>query len=125
MHFGALQCAGSAAKWERTEVPYQLDEESCIIYLRSFCWVKYDIDDKIVEAKKILVYTAKEKITPDDEVTKIDVAYRLNLPGAKEVKHELNKHASMPLYILFKTSIQLITKFGLIVSRLHTFSLAL
>lgn len=80
-----MDFTGSEVKWERTEVSYQLYEEYCIIHLRSFCWVKYNIDDKIVEAKKILVYTAKEKIAPDDDVTKIDVAYRLNLPGAKEV----------------------------------------
>ncbi|KAJ8034536.1 hypothetical protein HOLleu_21417 [Holothuria leucospilota] len=82
---------GSEVKWERTEVSYQLDEEYCIIHLRSFCWVKYNIDDKIVEAKKILVYTAKEKIAPDDNATKIDVAYRLNLPGAKEIL-QMNKN---------------------------------
>ncbi|KAJ8034508.1 Netrin receptor UNC5B [Holothuria leucospilota] len=71
--------------WEETtDQPYILDETACTIWLNKFCWVKYEIDDKIVEAKKIKIFTAAKQLCLPDNIAEIEVGYYLDLPGAGE-----------------------------------------
>ncbi|KAJ8023782.1 hypothetical protein HOLleu_36320 [Holothuria leucospilota] len=70
---------------EKPQLDYQLDDKGLTLQLDTFCWVKYEIDDEIVEAKKIQVFAARPNISQEDEITKIELGYHPDLPGAGEV----------------------------------------
>lgn len=44
--------------------------------------MKYEIDDRIIEAKKLQVYTASKKISTNAEIVKLEVGYYSDLDGA-------------------------------------------
>lgn len=62
-----------------------LEEDHCVIRLKHFCWVKYEINDKIVVAKRLKVFTAGKSIHPNDSIAEIEVGYHMDLPGRAEV----------------------------------------
>ncbi|PIK51570.1 hypothetical protein BSL78_11532 [Apostichopus japonicus] len=72
--------------WEEdSNAKYVLDETSCVIFLKSFCWVKYEVNNKIVEAKRIRVYTAGNRLKyTGDTLAEIEVGYHWDLPNARE-----------------------------------------
>lgn len=67
---------GCPPHWEeQTHVSYQLEDTVCSILFDSFSWKKYSVDDKIVTAKKIVVYAAGTSLHPEDEAAVIEVGY--------------------------------------------------
>ncbi|KAJ8039035.1 Netrin receptor UNC5D [Holothuria leucospilota] len=77
---------GSGPEWEeRTHLSYHLEDTACIILLDSLCWVKFSIDDEIVKAKKLTVYTALRKLQPQDEFAEVHIGYYVDLPEQKKV----------------------------------------
>ncbi|KAJ8034548.1 SH3 domain-containing kinase-binding protein 1 [Holothuria leucospilota] len=73
-------------RWEEVfDHRYILDDKKCTIWMKRFCWTKYEIDDEIVEAKRIQIYTAAKPVCVPDYITAIQVGYHLDLPGAGEV----------------------------------------
>ncbi|KAJ8034178.1 Protein NLRC5 [Holothuria leucospilota] len=77
---------GSPAKWEKdTKLTYKLDEKACVITLNKPCCVQYFIDDKIVEDKKIRVYTAAKKLEHMDKVAELEVGFYSDIPGGGEL----------------------------------------
>ncbi|KAJ8034463.1 hypothetical protein HOLleu_21314 [Holothuria leucospilota] len=82
---------GMEPNWEQEiDARFEINEERCEIWLDSFCWVKCEIDNEIVEAKKIKVYTAGKVLLPDDYLAEIEVGYYPDLPGEGEILR-LNK----------------------------------
>lgn len=78
--------AGSPSYWEEQHtVSYTLDDAACIIHLDKLCCLKYFIDDKIVTAKIIRVYTAAKKVDKKDEFAEVEVGYFPDIPGGGEV----------------------------------------
>lgn len=47
--------------------------------------MKYEIDDRIIEAKKLQVYTASKKIFTNAKIVKLEVGYYPDLDGAGKV----------------------------------------
>ncbi|WP_411026686.1 hypothetical protein, partial [Salmonella sp. s54395] len=48
---------GSKPLWEETPgARYTLRERDCLIWLLSFSWKKFDVEDKLVDGKYIMVY---------------------------------------------------------------------
>lgn len=83
--FFFLLSKGDHPQWkEQTHLPYHLQDSFCVILLDSFCWVKFSVNDNIVEAKKILVYVASTNLSPEDEAAVIEVGYHADLPSATE-----------------------------------------
>ncbi|KAJ8019334.1 Protein NLRC5 [Holothuria leucospilota] len=77
---------GSLPEWEeQTHLSYHLEDTTCIMLLDRLCWIKISIDDEIVKAKKLIVYTAARKLQPQDKVAEIHVGYYLDLPGQEQV----------------------------------------
>ncbi|KAJ8034150.1 Protein NLRC5 [Holothuria leucospilota] len=73
-------------KWEEVfDHRYVLDDKKCTIWMERFCWTKYEIDDEIVEAKKIQIYTAAKPVYVPDDIATVQVGYHLDLPGAGEI----------------------------------------
>ncbi|XP_071843570.1 uncharacterized protein [Apostichopus japonicus] len=84
--------------WEKsTEHKYQLEDDVCTIYTSSFCWIKVEIDDQIVEAKKIQVFATVPTITPKDNRSVFTIGYYLDLPGFTNGMEPIEKK-----YFLFK-----------------------
>ncbi|PIK48488.1 hypothetical protein BSL78_14637 [Apostichopus japonicus] len=82
---------GFKPKWELLhDARFNLCKENCTISLKSFCWVTYEIHDKIVEAKRIKLYTAGKKMRLKDRITKVEVGFYPDLPGSGKIL-ELNK----------------------------------
>lgn len=70
---------------ELPDAKYELKADHCVIYLTSFCWVKYEIDNKIVVAKRIKVYTATRGMEQNDQIAEVEVGYFIDIPGRAEV----------------------------------------
>ncbi|KAJ8023777.1 hypothetical protein HOLleu_36315 [Holothuria leucospilota] len=76
---------GTHLFWEeQKDVSYHIEDTTCIMLLNSFSWYKYCIDDEIVIAKKIVVYTAAQEPKPHDDVVRIEVGCYPDLPGQEE-----------------------------------------
>lgn len=76
----------SLPHWEeQSHLSYHLEDTACIVLLDSLCWVKFSVDDEIVKAKKLIVYTAARKLGPQDRIAEIRVGYYLDLPDEKTV----------------------------------------
>lgn len=83
---GFLVTTGSGPEWEeKTHLSYHLEDTACIILLDRLCWVKFSVDDEIVKAKKLIVYTALRKLQPQDEFAEIHIGYYLDLPDQIKV----------------------------------------
>lgn len=77
---------GSKPEWKKLSgLPYTLSETSCTVLLESTCSVKLEIDDKIVEAKRIQVYAAGRYLHAWDSFAEMEVGYYPDLPGGSEV----------------------------------------
>ncbi|XP_071842486.1 uncharacterized protein [Apostichopus japonicus] len=75
---------GNHPLWEpQPDTPYLLNEENCIIELRTFSWEKFDIGDEIVEGKRIVLYAAKH-LPSHKAIVHIDIGYYLDLEGCEE-----------------------------------------
>ncbi|KAJ8018498.1 Protein NLRC5 [Holothuria leucospilota] len=83
---------GERPQWEEQQEPfYDLHERLCTILLKSFCWIKFDIDDEIVEGKRLQLYTAAKKMYFEDMYAAVEVGYHLDLPGEQEILR-INPH---------------------------------
>lgn len=72
--------------WEELpDAKYELKADHCVIYLTSFCWVKYEIKNEVVEAKRIKVYTATRGMGQNDQIAEVEVGYFIDMPGRAEV----------------------------------------
>lgn len=77
---------GRTPQWEeQNHLSYHLEDTTCIIYLNTFCWVKISINDEIVKAKKLVLYTAARNLQPLDKMAEIHAGYYLDLPDEKKV----------------------------------------
>ncbi|KAJ8024280.1 hypothetical protein HOLleu_36972 [Holothuria leucospilota] len=77
---------GERPQWEEQEGKCcELQERICIIWLKSFCWTKFDIDDEIVEGKRLKLYTAAKKMYLEDMYAAVEVGYHLDMPGEQEI----------------------------------------
>ncbi|KAJ8034535.1 NACHT, LRR and PYD domains-containing protein 10 [Holothuria leucospilota] len=82
---------GNKPIWEvKANQSYQLTDTSCKILLSTFCWVKYEIDDKIIEAKKIQIYSAGRKMSLCDQSCEPEIGYYPDVAGGGEILR-LNK----------------------------------
>ncbi|XP_071843633.1 uncharacterized protein [Apostichopus japonicus] len=61
-----------------------LEENHCVIRLKQFCWVKFEINDKIVVAKRIKVFTAGKRLLANESIAEMEVGYYMDLPGRAE-----------------------------------------
>lgn len=77
-------------EWEEIASEHQLDETKCTIRLHKFCWTKFEVDGKLVDGKRIKVYTAARRIYLPDDIAQIEFGYHLDLPGEEEILR-LNK----------------------------------
>lgn len=78
--------AGERPQWEEQNEPfYHLGQKTCIILLKSFCWIKFEIDNEIVEGKRLKLYTAAKKMYLGDKCVAVHVGYHLDMPGEQEV----------------------------------------
>ncbi|KAJ8019338.1 NACHT, LRR and PYD domains-containing protein 6 [Holothuria leucospilota] len=76
---------GTHPVWkEQKDASFHVEDTTCIIFLNSFSWYKYGIDDEIVIAKKIVVYAAAQKPKPYDDLVRIEVGCYPDLPGQEE-----------------------------------------
>ncbi|KAJ8019369.1 Protein NLRC5 [Holothuria leucospilota] len=77
---------GDIPQWEeQIEQFYQLLDMTIIIQLKRFCWIKCEIDDEIVEAKRLKIYTAARKMYLEDKYAVVEVGYHLDMPGEQEI----------------------------------------
>ncbi|KAJ8034782.1 Netrin receptor UNC5B [Holothuria leucospilota] len=78
--------AGGVTQWEeQTHISYHLEDTACIILLNSFCLVKFSVDTEIVEAIKLIVYTAARNLQPVDKVAEVHVGYYWDSPDERMV----------------------------------------
>ncbi|PIK51565.1 putative netrin receptor UNC5B isoform X2 [Apostichopus japonicus] len=77
--------AGPPVWEEDASAKCTLEEDHCVIHLKRFCWVKYEINDKIVVAKRLKVFTAGKSLHANDCIAEIEVGYHMDLPGREEV----------------------------------------
>ncbi|XP_071843097.1 uncharacterized protein [Apostichopus japonicus] len=79
---------GYQPSWEEMpNVAFQLKADHCVIFLRSFCWVTYRVDDNIVVGKRIRVYTAGKPMNLRDRIVNLEVGYYPDLPGYSQQLH--------------------------------------
>ncbi|XP_071843980.1 uncharacterized protein [Apostichopus japonicus] len=79
---------GYQPNWEELHnAAFQLKADHCVIFLRSFCWVTYRVDDNIVEGKRIRVYTAGKPMNLRDRIVNLEVGYYPDLPGYSQQLH--------------------------------------
>ncbi|XP_071842929.1 uncharacterized protein [Apostichopus japonicus] len=72
--------------WERdTEVKFELQEESCKLYLKKFCWVTFRINNEIVEAKRLKIFTFGSKVIDTDNESTVNVGYFADVPGNEDI----------------------------------------
>ncbi|KAJ8032709.1 hypothetical protein HOLleu_26311 [Holothuria leucospilota] len=84
--FTSYREQGAQPSWKEViGQKYVLEDKTCTIWLERFSWVKYEIDDGIVEAKRIKIYTAAKPICVPDDIAEVVVGYHLDLPGTGEV----------------------------------------
>ncbi|KAJ8034674.1 Tight junction protein ZO-1 [Holothuria leucospilota] len=73
---------GARPIWkEKTDQPYELTDTRCVISLDSFCWVKYYVDGRVVDGKRLKVYAAGKKLFPSESVYVAEVGYYPDVPG--------------------------------------------
>ncbi|KAJ8034452.1 hypothetical protein HOLleu_21298 [Holothuria leucospilota] len=90
-------------RWEEVfDHRYILDDKKCTIWMERFCWTKYEIDDEIVEAKRIQIYTAAKPICVPDDIAAVQVGYHLDLPGAGEVRFSFQHLIYYPQFCLLQ-----------------------
>ncbi|XP_071843978.1 uncharacterized protein [Apostichopus japonicus] len=72
--------------WERdTAVKFELQQESCKLYLKKFCWVTFRINNEIVEAKRLKIFTVGSKVIDTDSETTVHVGYFADVPGNEDI----------------------------------------
>ncbi|PIK35963.1 hypothetical protein BSL78_27205 [Apostichopus japonicus] len=76
---------GSRPQWEEERnTQCDVTYETCVIRLYNFCWKKVKIGDHIVEAKKIVLFAAKDSLSTKNEIF-LDIGYYWQLPSCREV----------------------------------------
>lgn len=97
-------CTGNQPDWQICkDIPFELGDESCVIHLKTFCWVTYNVYNAIVEGKRLKIFTAGSKVAEADRHTSVDVGYYPDLPGKGEVSGSvislLQLHISDMFYV--------------------------
>ncbi|PIK39751.1 hypothetical protein BSL78_23409 [Apostichopus japonicus] len=76
---------GTQPKWRpKQNALHQLNETNCIIWVESFSWETYQIDERVVEYKKIKVSAACSQDSHSNTI-QLDLGYYIDLPGQKEI----------------------------------------
>lgn len=72
--------------WEvEKEAHFELRDDTCIVFLKQFCWVTYKVDNEVVEGKKLQIFTAGKPLVETDCEGTVEVGYYLDLPGKGNV----------------------------------------
>ncbi|XP_071844097.1 uncharacterized protein [Apostichopus japonicus] len=75
---------GNQPQWEEERNAHcDVTDETCVMWLDNFNWMKVQIGDDIVEAKKIILYAAMRS-SFEDEIF-IDIGYYWQLPSCRKV----------------------------------------
>ncbi|KAJ8034435.1 Protein NLRC5 [Holothuria leucospilota] len=96
---------GTKPLWEeKAEHKHHLMDSFCTILLDSFCWVKYYIDGRIVDAKRIQVYAAGRQISYEDTSYEAMVGYYPDVPGGGQILHSNERLvvASKKTFLFYK-----------------------
>ncbi|XP_071842935.1 uncharacterized protein [Apostichopus japonicus] len=68
--------------WEvEKDAHFELRDDTCIVFLKKFCWVTYKVDNEVVEGKKLQIFTAGKPLVETDCEGTVEVGYYLDLPG--------------------------------------------
>ncbi|KAJ8021110.1 Intersectin-2 [Holothuria leucospilota] len=102
---------GNSPVWEaKSNLLYYLDDTKCIIWLESFCWVKFEVNGAIVKGKKIQVFAAGKVLESGDNIVETEVGYFPDLPSGGEILRN-NKNLILsqqkPFLFLKKTKLPL------------------
>lgn len=98
-------------EWKlESDVQYTLNDESCAIRITSFCWIKVEVDEELVEAKKIQVFAKIPELIRTDNASQFIIGFYWDLPEYREVCTEAPKHKSIGKrdfhrFILIKTMV--------------------
>lgn len=75
-----------APNWDvSTDTECKLEKDHCVIPLKKFCWITCIVDDKVVTAKRLKIFTAGRDLELSDRVSEVEVGYFPDLPGSGEV----------------------------------------
>ncbi|KAJ8034681.1 Protein NLRC5 [Holothuria leucospilota] len=107
---------GTYPRWEeKTDALYELTDKTCTIWLNSFCWVKYVIDGKTVEAQRVQVFAGGRHMLPSDTVYETEVGFFPDTPGGgEEIPFEFideSKESSCPFIFAKQSDKPLIPRF--------------
>ncbi|XP_071854200.1 uncharacterized protein [Apostichopus japonicus] len=76
---------GNHPVWRpQPDTSHVLTERNCEINLKSFSWKKFEVDDKKVKGKRIVLYAAKV-LSSSESVTHIHVGYYWDKPGCEKI----------------------------------------
>lgn len=90
---------GEKPLWEeRPQTPYLFLKSKTLLRLSNFCWIKISIDDKVVEAKNLVIYITKE-LLPSGRRAKVSIGYYEELPQSGKVT--LSKQVKYLLLLTF------------------------
>ncbi|KAJ8034836.1 hypothetical protein HOLleu_21843 [Holothuria leucospilota] len=96
---------GTRPIWEeKTAQPHELTDTTCVISLDSFCWMKYYVDGRVVEGKRLQVYAGGKYLSLRDPVYVAEVGYYVDVPGGGQ-KLRSNKQlvvASKKSFVYYK-----------------------
>lgn len=79
----SIHLTGQDAQWDHDpELKYELKEDCCIIFVKKFCSLRYDVIDEAIDATNVTVFTARKQHGNSMELA---VGYHVDLPGRREV----------------------------------------
>ncbi|KAJ8043101.1 NACHT, LRR and PYD domains-containing protein 10 [Holothuria leucospilota] len=77
---------GTSPVWKaKSNLLYYLDDTKCVMWLESFCWVKFEVNGSIVKGKKIQVFAAGKVLESGDNIVETEVGYFPDLPSGGEI----------------------------------------